>query len=129
MLTSRAWSNRLLLTTAFAALLVTGCTSGQPLIVAPQQATNGTDVDACREGTCEITVKAGTSIALDDRLGVKSMTIDAITGNTITIDTTYFDGGLGSITFSVGSNAVQNKISFVLVAIHGSQAVLRLTAT
>lgn len=75
-----------------------GCTS------APE-AKDGTDLDACRDGDCEVAVSKPTDIPLDDGLGVTLVSITEIDTGEVTVSC-----GSGDLSGNEGSGGAKISI-------------------
>ncbi|ONK12785.1 hypothetical protein [Streptomyces sp. MP131-18] len=51
---------------------------------APGEAANGSDIGACLDGTCEVTVSAPTGIPVDGRFGADSVSVSWIADGAVT---------------------------------------------
>jgi hypothetical protein len=94
------------------------------------EAADGTNVRACRDGSCEILVTKRVSIPLTSRFGFKAFSFDPADS---TWRYTYPGGGSGSLSFQAppysgswaGPTAKQSLV-LTVVATQGSKAVISL---
>jgi hypothetical protein len=96
--------------------------------LAPEDAADGTDVDACADGECEVAVTVGTSIPFDPEVG--GVTVADVSANQVTLAMTYSSGGSGSMQVGVGpqggsfGNVNTMIIDFSVLGIEGGTAVM-----
>ncbi|MEO3750519.1 hypothetical protein [Streptomyces sp. B6B3] len=96
--------------------------------LAPEDAADGTDVDACADGACEVAVTVGTSIPFDPEVG--GVTVAEISANQVTLAMTYSSGGSGSMQVGVGpeggsfGNVNTMIIDFAVLGIEDGTAVM-----
>jgi hypothetical protein len=98
------------------------------------EAMDGTDLDACYDGSCEVEVRAPLEIEFDPDIGIASMTIEQITAEGLELSGTTTSGG----SFSSGLYAAEgglakgvfnhNGVTFELavLGVHDGVAVLRI---
>ncbi|MFG2343361.1 hypothetical protein [Streptomyces phaeochromogenes] len=94
-----------------------------PSGAASSDAPGGTDVDACFDGRCEITVSKPMTIKVDSRLGVSDLEITKVTedavvlqsaGSGVFLSTSVGEGGTGGL----------NSLGFRVKSLKGGRAVL-----
>ncbi|WP_181785177.1 hypothetical protein [Streptomyces phytophilus] len=96
--------------------------------LAPKDAADGTDVDACADSKCEVAVTAGTTIPFDPDIG--GVTIADVGKSQVTLAMTYPSGGSGSIQTGVGpqggsfGNVNTTIIEFGVLGIKDGTAVV-----
>ncbi|AYF78209.1 hypothetical protein D7D52_35170 [Nocardia yunnanensis] len=90
-------------------------------------ARNGTDLDACADGNCEIQVDGPTTIPTPGlpRIG-GSVTIQQISAQAVTAAAKVF-GFPAASTAPAGGTLFLNGLTIKVVAVQGSSAVLRLS--
>ncbi|MEV2189607.1 hypothetical protein AB0I02_01200 [Streptomyces phaeochromogenes] len=98
--------------------------SPSPSGTATSDATGGgTDVDACFDGRCEITVSKPMTIKIDSRLGVSDLEVTKVTedavmlqssGSGVFLSTSVGEGGTGGL----------NSLGFRVKSLKGGRAVL-----
>ncbi len=89
-----------------------------------------TDVHACYDGRCELDVKAGTTIALDARLGVDNLSVTSVSSAGVDISTVGSDGFIGSLLEQrpdQGGPSRVNQLTIAVEAIYGDMALIRLS--
>lgn len=105
-------------------------TTTAPTTTTQPPAADGTDLAACRDGTCEVQVALGTlplDIPLDGALGVDTLTLSAITPDAITADGVAGGGSLQMhVEVPVGNPGYLNSLGVTLVTVEGDTAVVRL---
>lgn len=67
------------------ALAVMGAAIGLAGCASAPEAKDGTDIDACRDGECEVAVSKPTDIPLDGELGVTTVSVTAIDDEEVTV--------------------------------------------
>jgi hypothetical protein len=92
---------------------------------APPTATDGTDYAACRDGTCTVEVRPGTTIAFDESLGVGSFRVVSIQGDRISMATQNPNGGSGSTTTGTGGSGQINGLAYRVLDVRDGTAVMR----
>jgi hypothetical protein len=96
--------------------------------LAPEDAADGADVDACRDSECEVAVKAGTSIPFDQDIG--GVMVAEVGKSEVTLAMTYSSGGSGSIQVGVGpqggsfGNVNTTIVEFAVLGIEDGTAVV-----
>jgi hypothetical protein len=129
--------------TVFAALALSACSAEQPdaepsaaptssaspSMASPEQspslespsepalpeAMDGTDLDACYDGSCEVEVRAPIDIEFDPDIGITSMRIEQITAEGLELTGTTESGG----TFSSGLYATEGGLAKGVTSING----------
>jgi hypothetical protein len=92
---------------------------------APPTATDGTDVASCRDGSCTVEVRAGTTIAFDESLRVSSFRVVSIQGDRISMASEYPSGGSGSTTTGTGGSGQVNGVGYRVLDVRDGTAVLK----
>jgi hypothetical protein len=89
-------------------------------------AADGERLSACRDGRCEVLVRAKDKISPPGRLGVPRLTVTSVGSDGVA----YLGTGAGiTLTFSgqrPGMTSYMNRLAITTVAIVGRQAVVRL---
>lgn len=125
-------------------LLLGGCSStetGSPSPPSLPTAADGTDLAACADARCEISVGPGTPIPLPESTGVKNVKVTAVTGDRVTFtgeDTgnsssgscsgqcdSNDSNGVFTVTLGPHSEDTQNGVSIVVEGFGGGRVVLR----
>lgn len=98
--------------------------------VAQPPAADGSDIGACYDGECEISVSRPVRIPLDGRSGFDAVTVEAIEPNSVRFRVDYPNGsGSGSasrggtVTFSSGTGSTR----ITVVAIDAGTAVIKIS--
>jgi hypothetical protein len=78
------------------------------------EAMDGTDIDACYDGSCEVEVRAPLDIEFDPDLGITSMTIDQITAEGLEVSGTTESGGM----YSSGLSASEGGLAKGIISIN-----------
>lgn len=89
--------------------------SASPSEPALPEAMDGTDLDACYDGSCEVEVRAPVDIEFDPDTGIASMTIDQITAEGLELSGTTESGG----TFSSGMYATEGGLAKGVISNNG----------
>jgi hypothetical protein len=95
-------------------------------------AADGTNLRACADGDCEILVTGPVTIRLAKGLGMRSLNITAVSPAGVDFQSTFPSGMVASATGQTpnqGGPSSIDKLSFEVVALEGSKAVVRLTHT
>lgn len=79
------------------------------------EAMDGTDLEACYDGSCEVEVRAPLDIEFDPDTGITSMTIEQITAEGLELSGTTESGG----TFSSGMYATEGGLAKGVTSING----------
>jgi hypothetical protein len=87
-------------------------------------AADGRKLKACRDGTCEVIVKTGDSLPYAGGDGPATVTVR---GGDVTISTLSASGFASTLTGSAGNVHQINEQVFVIVAVSGGRAVLRMS--
>jgi hypothetical protein len=105
-------------------------------------AADGTNVAACKDGRCEVSVRAGAAIPLPASMMVRDVRITSVTADRITLtgrdtgnsssgvcvgqcDSTSTNGAF-RITMGTSSQAIQNGLSVTVEQLAGGAAVLKI---
>jgi hypothetical protein len=91
---------------------------------APPTATDGTDYAACRDGSCSVEVRAGTTITFDPSLRVSSFRVVSIEGDRISLASEYPSGGSGRTSTGSGGSGQVNGVGYRVLDVSGGTAVL-----
>ena len=108
----------------------------------PPTAADGTNVAACADGRCEVTVKAGTAIPVPKSMNVEKVTVSAVSRSRVTItghdlgnssgggctgqcDSSSSNGNF-KITLGADSQATENGLGLTVEQIAGDTAVIRV---
>lgn len=91
---------------------------------APLAAADGRRLKACRDGTCAVIVKTGDQLPNAGGQGPAEITVR---GGDVTISTVSASGFASTLTGGVGNVQQFNDQVFVIVAVAGGRAVLRLS--
>jgi hypothetical protein len=91
-------------------------------------AADGTDVQACYDGQCDVQVAAGTRIALDPAVGVATAVVNAVTPQGVDMLVTGPSGSMMRFVAAPGAGpgSVMNDVQFQARGISGDQAVIVL---
>ncbi len=95
-------------------------------------AADGTNLRACADGDCEILVTGPVTIRLTKGLGMSSLDITAVSPAGVDFQSSSPSGMVMSATGQTpnqGGASTFNKLSFEVVALEGSKAVVRFTHT
>ncbi|TCK24790.1 hypothetical protein [Pseudonocardia endophytica] len=92
---------------------------------APPTAADGTDYAACRDGSCTVEARPGTTIAFDESLRVSSFRIVAIDGDRISMATRNPNGGSGSTTTGSGGSGQINGLAYRVLDVRDGAAILQ----
>lgn len=92
----------------------------------PLRAEDGTDLGACRDGTCEVIVQSGDEISFEPEVRVSSLTVESVTGEEISW-VVLGEGAASTSTGGVGGKGHVNELNYTVVAIRDGRAVLWLT--
>ncbi|MEV3936815.1 hypothetical protein AB0K52_12665 [Glycomyces sp. NPDC049804] len=93
----------------------------------PLEAADGTDLDACFDGTCEVVVEAGTGIGFDDKFDVGTVQVTAITDDGVTL---VLRDGMSSTSFGVGGGGASGGadgtelLGYTLMSVSGDTAII-----
>ncbi|UUU35926.1 hypothetical protein JIX56_42240 [Streptomyces sp. CA-210063] len=86
-------------------------------------AADGTDVDACFDGRCEIAVSKPLSIKVDSRFGVSDLRVTKVTADTVVLQSsgagTFLSSSIGE-----GGTGGLNGLGFRVTSLEGGTAVL-----
>lgn len=105
-------------------------------------AADGTNVSACSDGTCEVSVGPGTAIPLPARTGAKNVKVTAVTRDRVTLTgedsgdsssgsctgqscDSNVSNGVFTITLGPDSEDTQNGLSIAVESVSDGQAVLK----
>jgi hypothetical protein len=91
---------------------------------APPIAADGTDYAACRDGSCSVEVRAGTTITFDPSLRVSSFRVVSIEGDRISLASEYPSGGSGRTSTGSGGSGQVNGVGYRVLDVSGGTAVL-----
>ncbi|MCC3764837.1 hypothetical protein K3N28_17405 [Glycomyces sp. TRM65418] len=94
----------------------------------PDDAADGSDVEACVDGTCEVAVAPGTSLTFDAKFGIDSIEVVEIADDTVTLHlslgmtsmTTLGVGGSGS----AGGGEGTESLGYTLTSVDGDSAII-----
>lgn len=86
-------------------------------------AADGTDVDACFDGRCEIAVSKPMSIKVDSRFGVSDLRVTKVTDDTVVLQSSGAGTFLSSSTGEGGTGGL-NGLGFRVKSLEGGTAVL-----
>jgi hypothetical protein len=108
----------------------------------PPSAADGSDIDACSDARCEVSVGAGTAVPVPESTGVRDLKVTAVTADRVTLtgkDTGNYsssacegqcdsDDTNGAFTIMLGTNGrdLQNGLSITVEGIGDGKAVLKL---
>ncbi len=92
---------------------------------APPTAADGTDYAACRDGSCTVEVRRGTTITFDESLRVTSFRVVSIQGDRISLASEYPSGGSGSSTTGTGGSGQVNDVGYRVLDVRDGTAVLK----
>ncbi|MGW4400376.1 hypothetical protein ACWEHA_34220 [Amycolatopsis nivea] len=95
-------------------------------------AADGTNLRACADGDCEILVTGPTTIRFAKSLGMSSLDITAVSPAGVDFQSVSPSGMVMSAreqTPDQGGPSTINKLSFEVIALEGSKAVVRFTHT
>lgn len=81
---------------------------------------------ACFEANCQLTVTGSVTVPLDRKLGFTRFTV-TVTAGTVNVDAAFPDGGGGASLSGAGSVAAINQIAIRLVSASGDTAVIALS--
>jgi hypothetical protein len=93
----------------------------------PLEAADGTDLDACFDGTCEVVVEAGTGIEFDDKFDVGTVQVTAITDTGVSL---VLRDGMSSTSFGVGGGGASGGadgtelLAYTLMSVSGDTAII-----
>jgi hypothetical protein len=90
----------------------------------PLTAADGRNLNACADGTCEVFVQSGD--VLPNAVGSVTITVE---NGTVAIADVSAGGMSSSMTGIPGSTQQINNQAFLIVAVQGTQGVLRLSLT
>ena len=93
-------------------------------------AADGTNLRACADGDCEVLVTGPVTIRLAKGLGISSLDITAVSPAGVDFRSTSPSGMVASATGQTpnhGGASTINKLSFEVIALERSKAVVRLT--
>lgn len=97
---------------------------------APPPAADGSNVRACYDGACEISVSGPTRIPLDGRSGFDAVAVQAVEPNKVSFRVNYPNGSSsgsaspgGTVTFRNGAGGTR----ITVVAIDAGTAVIRMS--
>lgn len=79
------------------------------------EAMDGTDLDACYDGSCEVEVRAPVDIEFDPDTGIVSMTVEQITAEGLELSGTTESGGV----FSSGMYATDGALAKSVISNNG----------
>lgn len=85
----------------------------------------GTDVHACRDGRCRISVRPPASIPVDPRFGFRSIQI-SVKGSEVTVAAAIPGGSLED-TVSVPGTAALNNLTIDVQAVAGNRVTVDIT--
>ncbi|MBB4688381.1 lipoprotein [Amycolatopsis jiangsuensis] len=102
-------------------------TAGPALTSQPMTAADGRKTSACRDGSCEILVTAGTSVPFTTYNGSGSAMVDSVGPEGIVLTVSAGISGQFTSGPSAGQFAELNDVKFVLAAARAGRGVLRLT--
>ncbi len=88
----------------------------EPEPVAPEDAEDGTDVDACYDGECQVAVTASTLVSFDPDVVVGSVNIAEVTGSGVTLELMDQDGPYGYTSSGVGGSGSFGNVNTGLIA-------------
>ncbi len=95
-------------------------------------AADGTNLRACADGDCEILVTGPVTIRFNRSLGMSSLDITAVSSAGVDFQSVSPSGmvvsAMGQTPNQGGASSI-NKLSFEVVALEGSKAVVRFTHT
>ncbi|MTE13899.1 hypothetical protein [Nocardia aurantiaca] len=91
-------------------------------------AADGTNLDACANGNCEIQVDGPTTIPVPGYSRISNVQIKQISPGSVTATTTVFGLPVSGST-GVGGTIFLNGLTVKIVAVQGSSAVLRLSTS
>lgn len=99
-----------------------------PATQAPPTAADGSDVQECFDGDCEIAVSEPVSIPLDGRFSVDAVVIEKIEPDHVSLRAESA-GSVTRITSGPGGTVRLNKLTVRVVAVSDGTAVLRFSPT
>lgn len=105
--------------------------SPAPTTAAPPTAADGSNIGACFDGTCEISVSRPVTIPLDGRSGFDAVAIETIAPASMSFRVNFRDGTVGrsstspggTVTFSSGAGGTIIKV----VGINAGTAVIKMS--
>ncbi len=104
--------------------------SAPPISATLPAAANGTDVDACAQGRCEILVTGPVAIPVNPGTGIASLSVSGISPDGVDFLATTTDGTttnmLGQLPNQGGPSQV-NHLAVLVVAYTGHSAVIQLS--
>ncbi|MCT9084633.1 hypothetical protein [Streptomyces fulvoviolaceus] len=84
---------------------------------------DGSDIDACFDGRCEIALSKPTAIEVDSRFGVGDLRVTKITADSVVLESSGA-GTFMKTSLAEGTTGVQNGLGFRLKSLDGGTAVL-----
>lgn len=93
-------------------------------------AANGTDLNACAEGNCEVLVSGPANLPIDPRFGLASLSVADITPAGVDFSAVAADGtsvNMSSQTPHQGGPSVIQNLSAAVIAYNGTAAVIKLS--
>lgn len=87
-------------------------------------AADGTDVSACFDGDCEISVSGPVDIPLDDSFRVTMCSVEPLDSDQVSIRCEYPSGGMLELSGTTGSTFSVNELTMRVVAIRGGTVIL-----
>jgi len=84
---------------------------------------DGSDVEACFDGRCEIALSKPTAIEVDSRFGVPGLRVTKITADSVVLESSGA-GTFMETSLADGTTGVQNGLGFRLKSLDGGTAVL-----
>lgn len=98
---------------------------------APPPAADGSDIGACFDGECEISVSRPVKIPLDGRAGFDAVAVEAIRPNSVSFRVDFGDGIVGRSWTSPGGTAAFNSgaggTRIAVVTINAGTAVIKMS--
>ncbi len=93
----------------------------------PLEATDGTDLDACFDGTCEVAVETGDGIEFDAKFDVGTVEVVDVADSTVSL---VLMDGMSNTTFGIGGGGAAGGgdgtevIGYTLMSISGDTAII-----
>jgi hypothetical protein len=112
----------------------TTTTSTTPTTTTPAlpKATDGTDIAACLDGTCEVEVRAPLDIPFNPKTGIKKLTVTEVSAEGATVEGVTTTGTNYTIRVftdpgGLAKGTINNKFTVAALAVDKGVAVLRIS--
>ncbi len=95
-------------------------------------ATDGKDIHACYDGSCEVQVRAPMNIPMSPKTGVAKLTVTAVTAEGVQVSGRMTNGNNMEVTVfadpgSLATTSIDNKVEIAALGVVDGVAVIRIS--